>query len=173
MTLWQRFLKALPQPGQGLHPMIASPLIIFTIVIAMYLAVHYGYVDMSEPVDFTVDIETQPIITDNSYSIVVRPRITNNQQTAETLQAPTPCDVFRWILLTNDREFVQSKPAQSCVQVIATTELAPKNYIEETVVLELDRRRVNLGEDYQLLVRFWNFERLVPLTLEAPTEPTP
>jgi len=159
------FLK----PGGGMPPMVASTVFIFLAVIGLYAAVQQGVIDLSDPVELSVEIGELPAgPLGDTVPVPLTVRLTNNQDEALALTAPDPCKVFRWLVLNPNKEFIQSKPPEPCASVVMQGRLDPRTYLEEDYTIDIDTRRVRPGFSYVLMVRYWGHETRVPLILAAP-----
>ena len=161
-----RLFKALFPSGSA-PPMITTGLmVVVSVSFVAYMMLTERF-NPDEPVALTISV-TQAAPAAPSAPIVLRidARITNNSDNLVTLTAPTPCDIFRWSILSPASELVQTRPEQVCVQLLMTAELAGEHHHDENFTIELDPTRVHAGGDYQLMVNYWGYEARTPLSIE-------
>jgi hypothetical protein len=128
--------------------------------------IYTGAVKPDEPVTLTVTTEQpeasaagKPIKVDVTF------RLENNTKETQALTAATQCDVFRWFLTDDKREFVQSQAYDKvCAQVTVSTALAARHIMTEKFPIELDPKRVHPG-DYRIFVRYWGHETDAAITI--------
>lgn len=84
--------------------------------------------------------------------------LVNRTELDADLRAPNACAVLRWLLLTEEGAFVQSKlPEEDCPQVSLAAVLAAGGEERQELTLALDRRRLVPGR-YVLKMQFWGHE---------------
>jgi len=133
-------------------------------VIAYFI--YTGAVKPDEPVTLTVTTE-QPEASsaDKPIKLDLTVRLENNTEEVQALTAPTQCDVFRWFLTDDKKEFVQSQGDDKvCAQVTVSTALAARHVMTEKFPITLDPKRVHPG-DYRFFVRYWGHEADVAVTI--------
>lgn len=133
-------------------------------VIAYFI--YTGAVKPDEPVTLTVTTDQpEASVANQPVKVDVTVRLENNTKETQALTAATQCDVFRWFLTDDKKEFVQSQADDKvCAQVTVSTALAGRHIMTEKFPVELDPRRVHPG-DYRLFIRYWGQETDVPLTI--------
>lgn len=133
-------------------------------VIAYFI--YTGAVKPDEPVTLTLTTE-QPEASsaDKPIKLDLTVRLENNTEETQALTASTQCDVFRWFLTDDKKEFVQSQADDKvCAQVTVSTALAARHIMTEKFPIELDPRRVHPG-DYRLFIRYWGHEANAAVTI--------
>jgi len=146
--------------------LITSTLFMMAMAAGVGLLVYYGLIDLT-PEEVALDVEiaqgTSP--SDGSkIPFTVDLSLTNNTSETVALSAPNRCQVFRWFVMTPQEAFVQGEGEEICAQVMVSGTLDPDNVLTERYRIELDPKRVKPG-DYNLAVRFWDYEALEPFTV--------
>lgn len=142
--------------------------------LALIVAVGYA-VGRSEFVFNTgpiaVQVETpRTVVIDPASPIAVLPvvaKIKNNTDEPVALEAPSPCEVFRWFVTSTDGEFVQSKEKGLCAQVIMNAYLNPDDVAKEQIDIALDAARFSPDSRYILIYRYWGYEDRVSFRTET------
>lgn len=163
MGYFSRFL----QPGQGLPPMVRSTLILVVAIVVVGLVLDGGYIDIEDPDKVTLTAQFGPL-EGEIYPLIVIARVQNISDEPMSLTSPNPCDVFRWFLLDENNDFIQSKPQEACTQVAMSTHLAPGKFQETEFILPIDARRVEPGGNLRLRYRYWGIEGQTKFVFELP-----
>ena len=144
------FLK----PGRGIPRMMSSSFILFAAIIGIGLAVEYGYVDMGNENEVVLELQAFPR-TGDVIPLEVNVQLVNRTDNLLQLTAPSPCKVFKWVLVDSRREFVQAKPEEICPQVVMNATLEGNHNTTETFMLEIDATRLRNDTSYELRVSYW------------------
>lgn len=147
------FLK----PGRGGSSMISGSLVMFATIIGVGLLADGGYIDFGNETELVLETQALPRNGD-VIPLEVAVQLINRRDEPLPLEAPTPCKVFKWVLTTNAREFVQAKPEEMCPQVVMTASLDANSNTTENFTLELDARRLDPEGAYELRVSYWGVE---------------
>ncbi|MEX2248076.1 MAG: hypothetical protein WD671_00465, partial [Parvibaculum sp.] len=134
-----------------------------------------GRVDLEEPLVVTATpVQVASWREDAPVKLDVEMKIANNSKEGLPLEAASQCEIFRWIVLDAESEFVQSQTGgEPCVELPVSGFLDPKHSLTGAYTLELDPTRVKPGE-YRLLARYWGYEVRQPFTIvEELPEPEP
>ncbi len=91
----------------------------------------------------------------------------NKTSSPVEIEVPTPCKIFRWIVLTPDNEFVQSASELDCPQDAVTGTLQPNYRLDDQYKLTLDPRRIKPGRNYRLRYSFWGYENSHDFSVES------
>jgi len=137
--------------------MMSSSLVIFVAIIVIGLSVEYGLVDLGNETELTVEINALPRLGD-IIPLDVTIQLTNRRDRVLELNAPSPCKVFKWLLLDSNREFVQAKPEETCPQVVMQATLEGNHNTTENFVLNIDARRLRADSSYELHVSYWDIQ---------------
>lgn len=118
-----------------------------------------------------IEVETpRTVVIDPAAPVAYLPivaKIKNNTDEPVGLEAPNPCEVFRWFVTTTDGEFVQSKEKEPCTQLIMNAYLNPGDIAKEQVDIALDARRFTPDSRYILIYRYWGYEDRVSFRTET------
>lgn len=163
MGYFSRFLK----PGQGLPPMVRSTLLLVVAIVVVGLVVDGGYIDIEDPDKVTLTAQFGPL-EDGVYPLKVSARVQNISDDPMLLTSPTPCDVFRWFLLDDNNDFIQSKPEEVCPQAMVSLNLAAGKYQEAEFILPIDARRIEPGGNLRLRYKYWGIEGQTKFIFEIP-----
>lgn len=155
------FLK----PGRGLPRMMSSSLIIFVAIIVIGLSVEYGLVDLGNETEVILEINVLPREGD-TIPLDVTVQLVNRTDNLLELNAPSPCKVFKWLLLDSNREFVQAKPEEVCPQVIMQATLEGNHNTSENFILKIDARRLRADSSYELHVSYWSIMATQKINLD-------
>ena len=94
-------------------------------------------------------------------------RLINRSENEESLEADNMCKIFRFVVTTQQNEFIQAKRfADDCPTNTAYGNIAANSVIEQIEAVPLDASRYAAG-DYKLRVKFWNYEGEAEFTLIA------
>ena len=145
------FLK----PGRGLPRMMSSSLIIFVAIIVIGVSVEYGLVDLGTETEVMLEIDVLPRDGD-IIPLDVTVQLINRTDDELQLSAPSPCKVFKWLLLDSNREFVQAKPEEICPQVVMSATLEGNHNTSENFILHIDAKRLRTDSSYELHVSYWS-----------------
>lgn len=92
-------------------------------------------------------------------SLPVLLHLDNVSARAITLEA-SDCRLFRWLILTEQTQFVQSQQGAACAEADALQlRLAARTRYSELQQLVLQPTRYQLHQTYRVRVRFWGLER--------------
>ena len=80
--------------------------------------------------------------------------LTNEGAQAETVTAPTPCDVIYWQIELN-RAIIEREPPEICIQQYQMREIAPGQTVFDAFRLALNPWLYSDGEQYSVKCRFW------------------
>ena len=155
------FLK----PGRGLPRMMSSSLIIFVAIIVIGVSVEYGFVDLGNETEVTLEINVLPRVGD-TIPLDVTVQLINRTDEVLQLSAPTPCKVFKWLLLDSNREFVQAKSEEICPQVIMSATLEGNHNTSENFILNIDAKRLRSDSSYELHVSYWSIMATQKINLD-------
>ena len=104
------------------------------------------------------------------YPVVPLPvvlRLRNRTNAEIALKVKNPCQVFRYVVTTENGDFVQAMPADTvCTQQITTNIIRAQENIEELKQVLLDAQRYQPGP-YQLHIKYWNYTAIEPFRLAA------
>lgn len=134
-------------------------------VVTFFIAT--GRVQLDEPLVVTATpVQVEPWREDAPLKLDVEMKIVNNSDDGLPLEAASQCEIFRWIVLDAESEFVQSQgEGDACVDLPVSGFLDPKHSLTGAYALELDPKRVRPG-DYRLLARYWGYEVRQSFTIE-------
>lgn len=139
------------------------------IVAIGYTAGNTDFLFNNEPI--AIEVETPRSVTlheGEQFAVMsVTAKIRNNTDEPVTLQAATPCHVFRWFIAAPNGEFVQSKLEENCAQLVMSAYLQPGEKAKEQIEIPLDPPRYVAGERYILVYRYWGYEDRVSFRVEA------
>ena len=92
-------------------------------------------------------------------------RLVNNSDAIVPLTADGPCKVFRYVVTTEEGDFIQAvRRAETCTETKTKSAIAENDVIEEIRQVPLDSGRYRAGT-YQLRIKFWNYEGQASFTL--------
>lgn len=133
-------------------------------VVTFFIAT--GRVELDEPLVVTATpVQVGTWIAGAPVKLDVEVQIVNNSDEGLPLEVSSQCEIFRWIVLDAESEFVQSQSGgEACVEVPVSGFLDPKHSLTGAYTLELDPARVKPGE-YRLLARYWGHEIRQPFTV--------
>lgn len=134
-------------------------------VIAFYVGT--GRVQLSEPVELTARIAQQQAWTETGpLSLKVNVTLANNTGEAMPLEAANNCEIFRWFLTDEDRNFIQAeRDEEICFAVPVRDQLQGKHQVTGEYILTLDPGRVAPGR-YILFIKFWGNELREPVKID-------
>ncbi|WP_339834103.1 hypothetical protein [uncultured Parvibaculum sp.] len=134
-------------------------------VVTFFIAT--GRVQLEEPLVVTATpVQVEPWRADAPLKLDVEVKIANNSDEGLPLNVDSQCEIFRWIVLDAENEFVQSQSGnEPCVDLPVSGFLDPKHSLTGAYALELDPARVRPG-DYRLFARYWGYEIRQPFTIE-------
>lgn len=155
------FLK----PGRGLPRMMSSSLIIFVAIIVIGVSVEYGLVDLGTETEVMLEIDVLPRDGD-IIPLDVTVQLINRTDDELQLSAPSPCKVFKWLLLDSNREFVQAKPEEICPQVVMSATLEGNHNTSENFILNIDAKRLRTDSSYELHVSYWSIMTTQKINLD-------
>ncbi len=126
-----------------------------------------GRVELDEPLVITATpVQVAPWREGAPVKLDVEMKIVNNSKDGLPLNVASQCEIFRWIVLDAESEFVQSQSdREACVDLPVSGFLDPKHSLTGAYALELDPTRVQPGE-YRLLARYWGHEVRQSFTIE-------
>lgn len=152
------FLK----PGRGLGMFSPMTLVLVFGILAIGLADYYGVVQFEE--DLELKISGEPLAqTGNTIPLDVQVQLINNTDSLIQLTAPTPCKVFKWVLLDSRRDFVQAKGEEICPQVVMQATLEGNHNTTEGFVIDIDATRLRPDSSYELHVSYWGVMATLPV----------
>src|SRR5690554_744372 len=140
------------------------------VVLAMAAVVAYyigtGRVQLNEPIELTARIAQPATWTDaGPLTLTVGVTLANNQDEPLQLETSSQCNIFRWFLTDDNRDFIQSQRADdACIDVPVRGELEGKHTISGEYTLTLDPARVKPG-DYIIFLNYWGHELRQKLTI--------
>lgn len=121
---------------------------------------------LSIKVPDTIWINKEPIVPPNlPVPVKVDLALSNGSGETQSLFAPTPCDIFNWVVETEDGQVVQREPAVFCIQVVQHEEIGPRQIIPATETIVLDGHQFSTGT-YVLKVSFWGVEGSIKLNIQ-------
>jgi len=126
------------------------------------VAVTQGWINLDEdPVHLAVTAPEKVILPRRgevpfSYTVNLK----NNTDETVLLEASDPCRIHRWFVADSGGNFVQGEPEETCAQVVMNADLAPDSYVEDVNEIMLDAVRYQSGAQYQLMVRYWGYDRI-------------
>ncbi|GEM_PF-1154850 len=134
-------------------------------VVTFFIAT--GRVELEEPLVVTATpVQVGTWVAGAPVKLDVEVKIANNSNEGLALEVASQCDIFRWIVLDAESEFVQSQAGgDACIDLPVSGFLDPKHSLTGAYALELDPKRVTPG-DYRLLVRYWGYEVRRSFTIE-------
>jgi hypothetical protein len=134
-------------------------------VIAFYVGT--GRVQLGDPVELTARIAQQQAWTEaGPLALKVNVTLANNTGDPITLEAGNNCEVFRWFLTDEDRNFIQSqRDEEVCIAVPIRDQLEGKHQISGEYMLTLDTGRVKPGR-YILFMQYWGHELREPIKVD-------
>ena len=159
------------QPNRGLtRQWMGRTLLWLALIIAIGYAVGRSeFVFNTAPI--AVEVETpRTVVIDPATPVAYLPvvaKIKNNTDEPVGLEAPSPCEVFRWFVTTTDGEFVQSKEKEPCAQLTMNAYLDPGDIAKEQVDVALDATRFTPDSRYILIYRYWGYEDRVSFRTET------
>jgi len=151
-------------PGGGIPRFMSSSLILFVAVLGIGLSVEYGYVDLGNETEVTLETQTFPRNGD-IIPLQVTVQLVNRTENLLELTAPSPCKVFKWVLVDSRREFVQAKHDEACPQVVMNATLEGNHNTTETFMLDIDATRLRDDTSYELRVSYWSIMANVKVDL--------
>ncbi len=99
--------------------------------------------------------------------IEVKVTLKNNTSQDVTLHAPSACKIFRWQVFSRSGELMQSKVHEdSCPNAEVSVGLGTGLQIEEFYSINLAAARFSAGQDYQVRVWYWGYEKEFQFTAE-------
>lgn len=133
-------------------------------VIAYYIGT--GRVQLNEPVELTARIAQPATWTAaGPLTLTVGVTLANNRDEPLQLETSSQCNIFRWFLTDDNRDFIQSQRADdACIEVPVRGELEGNHTISGEYTLTLDPARVKPG-DYIIFLNYWGHELRQPLTI--------
>ena len=138
----------------------------FVLVTGVAVLISTGILDTDPPIELEVTTEQQARwVEGGTLNLSAWPKLSNNTDEGMALSADSRCHVFRWVLLTPGDAFVQAENEQGCSDVKVQQWLPAKTSQSDEFTLVLDPKRVKPG-DYNLAVRYWGEETVVPVTIE-------
>ena len=134
-------------------------------VIAFYIGT--GRVQLNDPVELTARIAQQQAWTETGpLSLKVNVTLANNTGEAIPLEAGNNCEIFRWFLTDEDRNFIQAEREEEiCFAVPVRDQLQGKHQVTGEYILTLDPGRVAPGR-YILFMQFWGNELREPVKID-------
>ncbi|SMN02382.1 hypothetical protein SPONN_942 [uncultured Candidatus Thioglobus sp.] len=113
------------------------------------------------------------IQTENKIKLPIEVRLTNNSINKIELIESNPCAVFRWKLLDEYNQIIQSKPNQLCVQSLAVSTLKPNTQLKKSYEITLNSALYTTGSKYRLVYQFWKYSgvhkwRIQPISATLP-----
>lgn len=134
-------------------------------VIAFYVGT--GRVQLNEPVELTATVSQQQKWTESGpLALKVNVTLANNTGEPMPLEAANTCEIFRWFLTDEDRNFVQAqRDEEVCIAVPVRDQLEGKHQVSGEYELALDTSRVKSGR-YILFIKYWGNELREPVTLD-------
>lgn len=154
--------------GPRLPNYMATTLIMIAVVGIVSVAISQGWLELDQdPVHLTVTAPEKVILPregDVPFSYTVN--LKNNTDDPILLEASTPCRVHRWFVADRGGNFVQGEPEEVCAQVVMNADLTPESYLEDVNAITLDAARYTSGAEYQLMVRYWGYDRIHLFTAE-------
>ncbi|MBI1239307.1 MAG: hypothetical protein GC199_08180 [Alphaproteobacteria bacterium] len=162
-----------PNLGKGPHPwrsfaIRAGVFLTFCFGIAYYFSTNPQLLT-GEDVFLTVTSERRiamPAEGEFPYRVTIEMR--NPSSEAIELMVRDSCKIFRWVLLSAEGSFIQSKAAgDDCPAPPLAASLAPGAEVKEDFTILLDRRRVAPGP-YELRVEYWGRETSQTFTITEP-----
>ncbi|MBO6542414.1 MAG: hypothetical protein JJ939_11130 [Alphaproteobacteria bacterium] len=145
------------KPGGGMPNMLNSSLLMFIFVAGIWIAYSTGAINFEE--DAAVKVTAEPgAQTGETIPLNVTVQLINNTDSLMELTAPSPCKVFKWVLVDSRRDFVQAKREEMCPQVLMQATLEGNHNTTENFVLEIDPKRLSPNSSYELRVSYWNIE---------------
>lgn len=120
-------------------------------------------------VGLAVGVPANQLMTQSGDDIIlpVVLRLINRSENEESLEADNMCKIFRFVVTTQQNEFIQAKRfADDCPTNTAYGNIAANSVIEQIEAVPLDASRYAAG-DYKLRVKFWNYEGEAKFTLIA------
>lgn len=155
-------------PRAGIPNFMATTLIMIAVVGIVSVAISQGWLNLDEdPVHLTVtapEAVTLPPRGDVPLTYTVN--LKNNTDDPVLLEASTPCRIHRWFVADQGGNFVQGEPKEACTEVMMQADLVPNSFLEDENQILLDAARYQSGADYQLMVRFWGYERIHVFTAQ-------
>lgn len=146
-----------PRSGGLMPNMLNSSLLMFVFVAGIWIAYASGAINFEE--DSVVKVTAEPAAqTGDTIPLHVTVQLINNTDSLMELTAPTPCKVFKWVLVDSRRDFVQAKPEEVCVQVLMQATLEGNHNTTEEFVLDIDAKRLSPNTSYELRVSYWGIE---------------
>lgn len=144
------FLK----PGRGIPRIMSGSLIMLVLVAAVWIAYLSGAINFED--DTVLNVTAVPLPqAGGTIPIDVAVQLVNNTDNTLQLTAPTPCKVFKWVLVDSRRDFVQAKPDEVCPQVLMQATLEGNHNVTENFVLNIETRRLRPDTSYELRVSYW------------------
>lgn len=134
-------------------------------VIAFYVGT--GRVQLSEPIELTARIAQQQAWTEaGPLELKVNVTLANNTGEPIPLEAGNNCEIFRWFLTDEDRNFVQAqRDEEICFAVPVRDQLMGKHQVTGEYMLGIDTGRVKPGR-YILFIKFWGNELREPVKID-------
>ena len=120
-------------------------------------------------VGLAVGVPANQLMTQSGDDIIlpVVLRLINRSENEESLEADNMCKIFRFVVTTQQNEFIQAKRfADDCPTNTAYGNIAANSVIEQIEAVPLDASRYAAG-NYKLRVKFWNYEGEAEFTLVA------
>ncbi|MEQ9518045.1 MAG: hypothetical protein RLN89_01260 [Parvibaculum sp.] len=150
-------LKDILKPGNGMPNMLNSSLLMFVFVAGIWIAYSSGAINFEEDAAVKVTAEPGPQVGD-TIPLNVTVQLINSTESLMELTAPSPCKVFKWVLVDSRRDFVQAKPEEICPQVLMQATLEGNHNTTESFVLDINATRLRPDTSYELRVSYWNIQ---------------
>lgn len=134
-------------------------------VIAFYIGT--GRVQLNDPVELTAHVSQQKAWTESGpLALKVNVTLANNTGEPMPLEAANNCEIFRWFLTDEDRNFVQAQREEEvCIAVPVRDQLEGKHQVSGEYDLSLDTSRVKPGR-YILFIKYWGNELREPVKID-------
>lgn len=146
--------------------LIRMALVVLAMVGVVVYFISTGRVQFNEPVELTARIAQPTTWTETGpLTLTVGVTLVNNQDEPLQLETSSQCNIFRWFLTDDNRDFIQSQRADdACIDVPVRGELEGKHTISGEYTLTLDPARVKPG-DYIIFLNYWGHELRQKLTI--------
>ena len=154
--------------GPRIPNYMAPTLIMIAVVGIVSVAITQGWLELDQdPVHLTVTAPEKVILPREGYvPLSYTVNLKNNTEETVFLEASNPCRVHRWFVADQGGNFVQGEPEEGCAQVIMNADLTAESFLEDVNGIELDSVRYQAGSQYQLMVRYWGYDRIHIFTVE-------
>ena len=141
---------------------LASTLAIFAVVGIASIAITQGWIEFDEdPIQLTLTAPEKVILpARGDVPLTYTVNLKNNTEEPVVLEATNPCRIHRWFVADAGGNFVQGEPEETCAQVVMNADLTPSSFVEDTNEIMLDAARYKAGDQYQLMVRFWGYDKV-------------